>query len=106
MDAPSPRFEGGKMRCTNCNAENQPAAKFCIECGATFLIPCMNCGFRNPPGAKFCQECGTPLKPGDAPQWDRSQPSPLSPEIAVANQELPQKSNEIPGERKTVTALF
>jgi class 3 adenylate cyclase/predicted ATPase len=94
------------MRCPSCNAENQPTAKFCIECGTAFPIPCVKCGLRNPPSAKFCQECGAPLKPGDGPQQFRGSPSPASREIAVANQEPSLKPNEIPGERKTVTALF
>jgi ribosomal protein L40E len=96
----------GKMRCPSCNAENQPTAKFCIECGTAFPIPCSKCGFRNPPSAKFCQECGTSLKPGDGPQQVRSGLSPTSREITIANQEPSLKPNEIPGERKTVTAFF
>ena len=95
------------MRCPSCNADNQPAAKFCIECGTAFPLPCAKCGFRNPPGAKFCQECGTPLKPGAAPQRVRSQTSPSGREIVIANHEPFLELNELPdGERKTVTALF
>src|SRR6266481_5223324 len=49
------------MRCPSCNAENQPSAKFCVECGTAFPTPCVKCGFKNPPAAKFCQECGVAL---------------------------------------------
>ena len=95
------------MHCPSCNADNQPAAKFCIECGTAFPIPCAKCGFKNPAAAKFCQECGTPLKPGAVTQQDRSQASPTGREIAVADPELSLEPNELPdGERKTVTALF
>ncbi len=50
------------MRCPTCKAENQAAAKFCVECGTAFHAPCTKCGFDNPPGAKFCQECGASFK--------------------------------------------
>ena len=95
------------MRCPNCNADNQPAAKFCIECGAAFSLACAKCGFKNPPNAKFCQECGTPFKAGAQSPQVASQLSPTRPEIAIADQTVPLAPNDIPdGERKTVTALF
>src|SRR5216684_5497855 len=94
------------MRCPNCNADNQSAAKFCIECGAAFQIPCAKCGFKNPPSAKFCQECGSSIKPGAAPSQVRRQ-TLIGREITIADHALPLVSNELSdGERKTVTALF
>src|SRR5216684_249506 len=94
------------MRCPNCNADNQSAAKFCIECGAAFQIPCAKCGFKNPPSAKFCQECGSSIKPGAAPSQVRRQ-TLIGREITIADQALPFESNELSdGERKMVTALF
>src|SRR5260370_32727211 len=94
------------MRCPSCTAENQPGAKFCVECGTAFQTPCLKCGFKNPPAAKFCQECGVSLDPGSASQ----------PEVAVSPagsgkpsiEEPPSlEPHDIPeGERKTVTALF
>jgi len=94
------------MRCPNCNADNQSAAKFCIECGTAFPIPCAKCGFKNPPSAKFCQECGSSIKPGAAPSQVRRQ-TLIGREITIADHALPLVSNELSdGERKTVTALF
>ena len=50
---------GGTVKCPNCGHENNPAAKFCNECG-TKLGPatCSNCQAELPAGAKFCNECG------------------------------------------------
>src|SRR2546430_6991357 len=48
------------MRCPNCQTENPPTAKFCLECGNR-LVVCPHCGTINLPLAKFCIECGTPL---------------------------------------------
>jgi len=95
------------VRCPTCNADNQTAAKFCVECGAAFNIPCAKCGFQNPPIAKFCQECGKSLKPGAAAQQLRSQHSATGREIAIADQGPSLEPNELnDGERKMVTALF
>jgi class 3 adenylate cyclase len=92
------------MRCQSCSAENQPAAKFCVECGAGFHTLCVKCGFTNPPAAKFCQECGAALKPSSAIQTARSGTFPTGPaELTTIVREF----DDIPeGERKTVTALF
>src|SRR5229473_649916 len=94
------------MRCPSCNAENQPTAKFCVECGAAFQPPCVKCGFKNPPTAKFCQECGASLKPGSV-----SQPQVAAPPTRLGkptvDERPPLESDDAPeGERKTVTALF
>jgi class 3 adenylate cyclase len=99
-----PSSTEGKMRCLSCNAENQPMAKFCIECGAAFSIPCARCDFKNPPSAKFCQECGAPLKPGSASEQLRVANLPTSlGKLTTA----PREYDDVPdGERKTVTALF
>src|SRR5260370_16760145 len=48
------------MRCPNCQTENPPTAKFCLECGNR-LVVCPHCGTINLPMAKFCIECGTSL---------------------------------------------
>src|SRR6201981_2481975 len=93
------------MRCPSCNAENQPTAKFCVECGAAFQPPCVNCGFKNPPTAKFCQECGASLKPGSVSQPQVATPPTRLGKPTVAERP-PLESDDTEGERKTVTALF
>jgi len=94
------------MRCPSCNAENQPTAKFCVECGTAFQTPCVKCGFKNPPAARFCQECGASLKPGSA-----SQPQVATPPTSLGKPTVDERQSlephEVPdSERKTVTALF
>jgi hypothetical protein len=47
-------------RCTQCNADNDPAANFCKACGAALpkSMPCPACGEINDPDARFCHHCG------------------------------------------------
>src|SRR5579864_4499301 len=94
------------MRCPSCTAENQPTAKFCVQCGTGFQAPCMKCGFKNPPAARFCQECGASLESGAV-----SQPQVAAPPVNLGKPAIDERPSleprEIPeGERKTVTALF
>ncbi len=56
------------MICPNCQTENPPNAKFCIECGHPLPRTCPNCGAANPANARFCNQCGLPL--------DRTAPDP------------------------------
>jgi class 3 adenylate cyclase len=95
------------MRCPICSAENQPSAKFCVECGTAFRSSCAKCGFENSPAAKFCQECGTSLGPASALQPLRLPASSAGAERPAINKPLSVPPAEEPdGERKTVTALF
>ena len=49
-------------KCSNCGAELDSGAKFCIECGTK--VPqvklCVQCQMELPINAKFCSECGAP----------------------------------------------
>lgn len=49
------------MRCSSCNANNAPDAKFCVDCGTALGRSCPSCHHLNPPDARFCAECGTAL---------------------------------------------
>jgi DNA-directed RNA polymerase subunit M/transcription elongation factor TFIIS len=64
------------MRCSECNSENKPEAKFCTSCGAILVtattsveagIRCSGCGSENKPEAKFCTGCGMKLVAPAAP---------------------------------------
>jgi ribosomal protein L40E len=79
------------MRCPSCHAENQPTAKFCVECGTAFQTPCVKCGFKNPPTAKFCQECGVGVSA--LVQAPIPETSPVQP-------------RQVAGERRHLTVLF
>src|SRR6516165_860528 len=95
------------MRCPNCQTENPPSAKFCLECGNR-LVVCPNCGTINLPMAKFCLECGTKLPPNSTPA---SESSLLHP---VKTGKTPQSSDQdgskikltAPEERRVVTIMF
>lgn len=50
------------VACPNCGKQNNPAARFCADCGGTMevaKVPCVKCGAQLREGAKFCSECGT-----------------------------------------------
>ncbi len=49
------------MRCSTCNANNAPDAKFCVDCGAELGQGCPTCARQNPPTARFCAGCGAAL---------------------------------------------
>ena len=91
------------MRCPSCNAENQPTATFCVECGTAFRTSCVRCGFTNPPTAQFCQDCGESLQPRSAsqPQVEASLGN-----VGITERPLLEPHDVLEGERKTVTALF
>ncbi|HKP68374.1 MAG TPA: SPFH domain-containing protein [Pyrinomonadaceae bacterium] len=50
------------VACPGCGKQNNPAAKFCADCGGKMevaKVPCIKCGAQLREGAKFCSECGT-----------------------------------------------
>ena len=50
------------VACPSCGKQNNPAAKFCADCGGKMevaKVPCVKCGAQLREGAKFCSECGT-----------------------------------------------
>jgi class 3 adenylate cyclase/tetratricopeptide (TPR) repeat protein len=88
------------MRCAKCDTDNRDAAKFCDKCGAGLAPKCASCGAENRPDAKFCDACGTQL---EAPVRDASSKISQDSQIRVAETSV---SENLDGERKTVTALF
>jgi class 3 adenylate cyclase/tetratricopeptide (TPR) repeat protein len=72
--------------CPSCSTENQPAAKFCVECGTALALACPSCGTPHTAGQRFCAECGAALAP-----------SPAEPPVT---REAPT------AERRLVTVLF
>jgi|SRR5215469_3774376 len=93
------------MRCPSCNAENPPAAKFCVECYIPFSTLCSKCGAENPPRSKFCAECGLSLPCGTLVSQPQTVGGGVSPRSVFV--ERAADAHEAPdGERITVTALF
>jgi class 3 adenylate cyclase/tetratricopeptide (TPR) repeat protein len=87
------------MRCSNCETENSEGLKFCNECGTALKKPCASCGFENAPAAKFCGQCGAAL--GSSTPAASKKSDDLSIRVAAT-----PVSENLEGERKTVTALF
>ena len=85
------------MRCAKCGADNREGRKFCSKCGGPLARTCSKCGAANEPGEDFCGECGTSLP---APAAANKSTDGL---IRIAE---PSPTENLEGERKTVTALF
>ena len=92
------------MRCTRCQQENPPQAKFCLECGSALGLKCATCGTELPAGAKFCLECGQAVKARPAIATRFTDPEAYTPKH-LAEKILTSKS-ALEGERKQVTVLF
>src|SRR5919202_3800885 len=92
------------MQCLQCQAENPPQAKFCMECAAPLALKCSACGAEVPARAKFCVECAHPV--------GQSAPAPAAPPAPAAYtpQHLAERiissRGALEGERKQVTVLF
>src|SRR5579863_615991 len=91
------------MRCSNCKTENPSGKKFCGECGAALANLCPKCGAENPSGKRFCGECGAAL--GAQAATVRKSDDSQSRDSPIRVAETPASEN-LEGERKTVTALF
>ena len=87
------------MRCSKCGADNREGRKFCAKCATPLARLCPQCGTSNEPGEDFCGECAAPLGQPSAPSPNKAGDAP----ILVA--ETPASEN-LDGERKTVTMLF
>jgi class 3 adenylate cyclase/predicted ATPase len=92
------------MRCTRCQQENPPQAKFCLECGTALAPKCATCGTELPAGAKFCLECGQSVSAQPAIATRFTSPGVYTPKH-LAEKIITSKS-VLEGERKQVTVLF
>jgi predicted ATPase/class 3 adenylate cyclase len=88
------------MTCASCGAENREGRKFCVQCGAQLALKCPKCGNPYESGESFCGECGnalaSPAAPASATKFSDAQ-------VRMADAAA---SENLEGERKTVTALF
>ncbi len=88
------------MRCTQCQTDNPPQAKFCLGCGAQLAQACVRCGAELPGGVRFCFQCGQPL----AAETPFISPATYTPKH-LAEKILTSKT-ALEGERKQITVLF
>ena len=92
------------MKCSRCQHENSPQAKFCEECATPLARICQNCGTQLSATAKFCPECARPAAAGAVAQGKFGSPEAYTPKH-LAEKILTSKS-ALEGERKQVTVLF
>ena len=92
------------MKCSRCQNENRPEAKFCEQCGAPLSRRCAGCGAELSPSAKFCAECGRPTESPESGAPRLGTPRSYTPEH-LAERILTSKA-ALEGERKQVTVLF
>jgi class 3 adenylate cyclase/tetratricopeptide (TPR) repeat protein len=85
-------------KCSVCDADNPPTAKFCMVCGTALERRCGSCGEIAPDGARFCMACGLPLEGPAGPSQSTEGP----PASASAGPTVAPSLDE----RRTVTVLF
>jgi class 3 adenylate cyclase len=91
------------MRCLQCQQENPPQAKFCLECATPLALRCSNCGTQLPASAKFCVECAQPVSTVRVARQRFDLPDSYTPKH-LAEKILNSKA-ALEGERKQVTVL-
>jgi class 3 adenylate cyclase/tetratricopeptide (TPR) repeat protein len=87
------------MLCSSCNTDNPADAAFCEQCGSKLEFLCPGCKATANPGARFCKKCGSAL---GAPEADATKKSNNA---LIRIVDAPSSEN-LAGERKTVTAVF
>ena len=96
------------MRCSHCQTDNRPGARFCRQCGGRLDTACAQCGAVLEPGSKFCDTCGANLDASaetPAPARPRF-PSPESYTPRHLAEKILTSKSALEGERKQVTVLF
>jgi len=94
------------MRCSQCQQENAPPAKFCNGCGARLELICPSCSRANTPGSRFCNECGQPLAVAAASASSTRFATPESYTPKHLAEKILTSKAALEGERKQVTVLF
>ena len=87
------------MHCPSCRTDNPVDASFCEQCGAKLELVCPTCKTALSPGARFCKKCGTAIAATGAASAKKSD------DATIRITEISPSEN-LEGERKTVTALF
>ena len=88
------------MLCSSCKRDNPADAAFCEQCGSTLELICPACKAKVNPGSRFCRKCGKAIGAAAAAPEKESNDE----RIRVAD--MSAASENLEGERKTVTALF
>ena len=96
------------MRCSTCQHENKPSAKFCSNCGTKLEQVCPKCGAKVDPDDRFCSECSTELKTAGTSAPVKTGPAfdALSYTPKHLAKRILSKRTLIEGERRTITVLY
>lgn len=96
------------MRCSTCQHENKPSAKFCSNCGSKLEQVCPQCGAKVDPDDRFCSECSTALKKEETSAPVKTGPAfdALSYTPSHLAKRILSKRTLIEGERRTITVLY
>ncbi|OYD60403.1 UNVERIFIED_ORG: adenylate/guanylate cyclase [Burkholderia sp. CF145] len=84
------------MRCLQCGAENNPARRFCMNCGVGLPRACPACAFVNESASRYCGGCGKPIETSDV-----SRPA----QIGVVGTPL-SPTAQAEAERRQLTVMF
>jgi ribosomal protein L40E len=90
------------MICAKCHSGNLADAVFCSECGVRMEQACSACGTTNPASSKYCRKCGNRLTAAE-PKLAPTRAAAIETSVRINPD---SSSEELQGERKTVTALF
>jgi len=90
------------MICAKCHCDNLADAVFCSECGVRMEQACSACGTTNPASSKYCRKCGNRLAAAE-PKLAPTRAAAMETSVRINPD---SSSEELQGERKTVTALF
>ena len=90
------------MKCSACQQNKPPVARFCGECDTPLASVCAECGADNQVGNKFCGQCAASLRGAPPPRF--SAPSTYTPKHLA--EKILTSQGALQGERKTVTVLF
>ena len=92
------------MQCPQCQAENPPQAKFCMECAAPLALKCSACGAELPATGEVLRRVRASGRAGSPPSSATPAPDAYTPHTSPSASSPPAAALE--GERKQVTVLF
>ena len=92
-------------KCSKCQHESAPGARFCAECGTRLGLACPRCSAAVSTNQKFCSACGNALNAALTAGGELSNP-PSSYTPAHLAQRILASRHALHGEKKQVTVLF
>ncbi len=85
------------MRCTSCNTQNSPDARFCTACGGGLGRACPSCNHTNLVSARYCGQCGSAIS--------EAAPVPKSPATGAELKQITVLFADVSGSTELIEAL-